>query len=332
MKRLIPLLLAALLLAGCSAGPVSAEKTYFDAFDTVTQITVYAPSAPEAEALIDGAHDELLEYHRLFDIYNTYEGMNNIASINAAAGVAPVEADERIIDLLLFSIEAYELTGGKVNVAMGSVLRLWHDAREAGTYVPDAAALAAAAEHTDISCVIIDEAAGTVYLSDPDMSLDVGATAKGFAAARITAGLTELGASSALVSAGGNVCASGSKPSGAWRVGVQDPFGSGSVCVLGLTDMCAVTSGAYQRYFEVDGVRYSHIIDPDTLMPAAYCEAVTVLCRDSAMADALSTALFNMPVGDGLALVSSLADTEALWIGADGGITYSAGFEAYLVG
>lgn len=134
---------------------------------------------------------------------------------------------------------------------------------------------------------MIDEAASTVYLADPEMRLDVGAVAKGYAVERACRAAEEKGIESLLVSVGGNVRAIGSMDGrgSPWKVGVQNPgMGEGGpqfLCTVGLRDRSLVTSGSYQRYYTVDGKTYHHIIDPETLMPAAYYTAVSVLTPDS---------------------------------------------------
>ena len=137
----------------------------------------------------------------------------------------------------------------------------------------------------------------------------------------------------ALISVGGNVCAVGGREDGTpWRVGVEDPdteSGQGYVAAVDLADASLVTSGDYQRYYEVDGKRYCHIIDPDTGMPAGQFPSVSVLAGDSGMADALSTALFNMSLEEGMDFVESLPDAEAMWVLRDGRIRCSSGFAAY---
>ncbi len=266
--------------------------------------------------------------------------MNNVKTINDSAGIAPVMVDEEILDMLELSLEEYELTDGRVNIAMGSVLSIWHDYREmAKAYpenaqVPDMDMLLKAAEHTDIHLMEIDREESTVYLPDKDMKLDVGAIAKGYAAQRISEKLEAAGVTSALLSLGGNVETIGAKGDGKpWRVGIQNPDPSGGqsyLHALDLEDMCLVTSGTYQRYYEVDGVRYHHIINPDTLMPWDEYLSVTILCKGSARADALSTAVFNMKLEEGRAFIESLEDTEALWILPDGSEVQSSGMGKYM--
>lgn len=336
MKRIIcSLLLFALLLSGC-AGQTEPEKTKYNAtfltlFDTVTTIVGFADSEEEFREVSQSVHDELLEYHQLFDIYNDYEGIVNLKTVNDSAGIAPVTVDRRIIDLLLDCKAYYDLTGGKVNVAMGSVLQLWHEARNDGindpanAKLPEEAALQEASLHTDFDCIVIDEAASTVYITDPAVRLDVGAVAKGWSVQRAA----ENAPSGLLISVGGNVCATGLKDENGtkWIVGVQDPDQSDSYLhTLYLGKESLVTSGDYQRNYAVDGKLYHHIIDPETLYPSAYWRSVTILCDDSGLADALSTALFLLPQEEGQALLDTCG-AMAMWVDAEGTVFYSPGFE-----
>lgn len=333
MRRVFAVFLAiCLLLSGCAwnAGPKKFEKSYFTAFDTYTTITGYANSQQEWNAMADGLYDQLWEYHQLFDIYNEYGGVANLKTVNDNAGIAPVQVDQRIIALLLDCKAYYEATDGLVNAAMGSVLRLWHEARTAGladpanARLPDADALAEAAKHTSWDAVIIDAENSTVYLEDPTMSLDVGAIAKGWATQRVAEEAPE----GTLLSVGGNICATGAKPDGsAWNVGVQDPDNaSGYLQTCKIDRGAMVTSGDYQRYYTVDGVNYHHIIDPKTGYPAQYWRSVTILCDDSGLADMLSTALFLLPMEAGEALLKQYG-AEAMWVNQQGEIFLSDGFD-----
>ena len=337
MKRVCAAVVLCALLCGCAAalageegGQKRYEASFLTLFDTVTTMVGYADSQETFTAQAQQIHDELLEYHQLYDIYNDYDGMNNLKTVNDNAGIAPVEVDARILDMLEFSRELYEETGGRVNVAMGGVLSLWHDAREAGiedpanAYLPDQDALEKAARHADWSNVVIDEEAGTVYLADPDMSLDVGAIAKGYAVERVC----ETAPAGMLISVGGNVRATGPKPDGSpWVVGIENPDGGDFLHTLYVEDSSVVTSGDYQRYYLVDGQRYHHIIDPDTLYPATRWRSVSILCADSGIADGLSTALFTLSQEDGQKLLDAF-DAEALWMTQDGELLYSPGFQA----
>lgn len=313
------------------------EAEFLMLFDTLTKIVAYTDSKEEFTKYSQLIYDNLKEYHELYDIYNDYNGINNIKTINDQAGIAPVKVDQRIIDLIRFAQEWYKKSDGEINIAYGAVLRIWHDYRTAGINDPDNAALPpmdlleAAARHTDISKVIIDVEASTVFLEDPEMSLDVGAVGKGYAVERVSQIAIANGFTSGLLSVGGNIRAIGSKGdrSKPWNVGVQNPDWNSErsdLQIVNLIDLSLVTSGNYERYYTVDGKNYHHIINPDTLFPSEYFSAVTIICEDSGIADALSTSVFNMPFDEGLAFIESLPDTEALWVLNDGVIKYSSHF------
>ena len=337
MKRLFSAILVMLMLfALCSCGekPLARyEGSFLDVFDTITRVVIYSKSEEEANGRFEELHALLAEYHRLYDIYNSYDGINNIKTVNENAGKAPVTVDKKLIDLVLFSKEMHALTGGKTNIALGPVLSIWHEYREAGTEDPASAALPPmealreAAEHADISLVEINEENSTIFLPDEKMSLDVGAIAKGYAAQKAVEAMEEAGVSSMLLSVGGNVCAIGARADGkSWQVAVQEPGGSGTLCTVGVDGLSLVTSGTYQRFYTVNGVDHHHIIDPDTLLPSTYFSSVSVLCGDSGMADALSTALFSMPLDEGMAIAASLEGVDVFWVDAEGNETMTEGF------
>ncbi len=335
--RLMAAALSLLLLDGCAAGTVPGqgprrfEASFLTLFDTVTTIVGYAETEEDFRRTAQQLHDELLEYHQMFDIYHEYAGINNLKTVNDRAGGEPVEVDSRLIDLLVFCRELDELTGGRVDVTMGSVLALWHEARSNGVddpehaALPDSGALKEAAEHTGFHLLEIDREASTLRLTDPLARLDVGAVAKGYAVERVCQNAPE----GLLLSVGGNVRATGPKPGGEpWVVGVQEPDGGKEdyLHTLYVSDSSVVSSGDYQRYYTVDGVRYHHIIDPDTRYPGTRWRAVTVLCDDSGLADGLSTALFLLSQEEGEVLARQCG-AEALWVAADGTLSYTGGFQ-----
>ncbi|MDD5953841.1 MAG: FAD:protein FMN transferase [Firmicutes bacterium] len=337
MKRILCALLVCILLTGCSQKTRQTEEKIYEAtflslFDTVTVIKGAAESKEAFSELAGQLQRELLQYHQLFDIYNDYEGVVNLKAINDRAGEVPVAVDRRIIDLLLDCKRYYELTNGKVNVAMGSVLELWHEERNNGLNDPENAklpkmeSLKEASTHTDFDKVIIDEEASTVFFSDPDIRLDVGAVAKGWSVQRVA----ENAPAGLLISVGGNVCATGPKRDMTpWVVGVQNPSGGDYLHTLYVSSGCVVTSGDYQRCYAVDGKLYHHIIDPETLFPGTFWRSVTIVCDDSGLSDALSTALFLLPMEEGQMLLDACG-AKAMWVDADGNQYYSPGFDALI--
>lgn len=346
-KKILLCILSCLLclqsvgLAGCVTETEKYSTHSFDYFDTVTTITGYAKSQEEFDSVAGGALEELAEYHKLFTIYHRYDGMENLCTINESVEGEhrTVTADPRIIDMLLYAKEMYETTDGTVNIAMGSVLSLWHEYRTEGIDEPWAAKLPPmeklleAAEHTDINALVIDEEACTVTLTDPAMTLDVGAIAKGYAVEMVARSLEEQGVTGYVLNVGGNVRTVGAKGDGEkWTVGIENPEEDSAdayLAYLELSGESLVTSGSYQRYYVVDGTRYHHIIDPVTLMPSEGYVSVSVVCKSSADGDALSTALFCMDHEEGLALIESMHDVEAMWVFPDGTKKESSGFAEY---
>ncbi len=342
MKRILPLLLAvvlALSMTSCAKEKQKFSAHYFDWFDTVTTVTGYEYTQADFDEVCDGLEALLTEYHRLYDIYTLYDGVSNLAYVNRAKGEA-VAVDQKIIDLVELSREVNSLTSGKVNVAMGSILKLWHDARTWGistpedAFLPDYDKLLEASEHTDLSLVITDREAGTIALTDPQLTLDVGAIAKGYATEMAAKYLESLGRTGYVLNVGGNVRTVGTKPDGSkWLVGIENPDTDSSepyIAYLELAGESLVTSGSYQRFYYVDGKSYHHIIDPDTLYPGERYLSVSVVCADSGLADGYSTALFNMDLEEALLLVNSTVGIEAMWVKPNGEQVFSDGFERYI--
>ena len=319
------------------------SEYYFEFFDTVTTITGYTETEEEFKSICEEIKSELNEYHKLYNIYLRYDGINNICVINDVTDGKHniVKVDKKIIDLLLYAKEMYSLTDGKINVAMGSVLSIWHNYRNRGlsdpgnAELPPIQKLEEAKKHTDFSKVEIDEENNTVFISDPEMSLDVGAIAKGYAVERIAEFLINKGVTDFLLNVGGNVRTIGmGKDNEPWKVGIENPDTEKQeekphIEYLKMSDMSLVTSGCYQRFYEVDGKNYHHIIDPVTLYPGEKYLSVSVLTKDSGLGDALSTSLFLMDVEEGKRLVDSLENVEVMWVMTNGEQVYTDGFKNY---
>ena len=353
MKRILSLLLSVLMvlsLSSCAENPIPEEpsvpektkftKSYLDYFDTASTIVGYDVGQEAFDANCAYIEERLEHFHKLYDIYNSYEGVTNIYNINKEAGNAPVKVDEDIIALFEFGMEMYELTGGMTNYAMGSVLRIWHNYRDEGNYDPNNAKLptmeelSAAAEHCSIEDIIIDKENSTVFFADPMLKVDVGAIGKGYATECIAKELEEMGVDNYTLNIGGNIRTIGPKGDGTgWVAGIQNPsdvYGGGFLLKVSFEDLALVTSGSYQRYYYVGETKYHHIIDPETLFPKDMFTSVSILTPDSGIADAVSTACFNLSLEEGMELIESIENTEAMWVEPDGTIHFSSGFEAYV--
>lgn len=333
--------------SGGNGGDPSTKTQYrnyaWSYFDTVTTIQGYVSSSEEFDLIFQDICAELEIYHKLYDIYNQYSGMENLYTINKLydGEHRVVTVDQKIIDMLLYAKELYNKTNGEMNIAMGSVLSIWHDYRSAAEdnygkgELPPMELLQEAAKHTDINDLIIDEENRTVYIADPKMTLDVGAIAKGYAVEMVAQMLEERGISGFVINVGGNIRTVGTKANGdKWLAGIETPFDDDDVpylAYIGLAGEAIVTSGSYQRYYTVNGKRYHHIIDKDTLMPAEGFVSVSIICTSSSDGDGLSTALFCMSLEDGMALVNSLEGVEAHWVLPDGTCIKSDGFSQFEV-
>lgn len=342
MKKLVSVILAFLFLlpfVACTRQTTAQtySKSFNDLFDTASSVSAVDSSQESFDGRFSAMYGILKAYSQKFDIYTDYDGVVNLKTVNDNAG-KPVKVDSDIIELLNYGKSVYADTNGAVNIAMGSVLSVWHDSREnalknpKSATLPDENTLKTAAKYTDINDLIIDEKNSIVMLKSKNMSLDVGAIAKGFVCEKIADYISENKIwQSAVISLGGNVKTVGTKYNDGktkFNIAVENPKGGDYLCTVGASNgLSVVTSGDYQRAFTVGGKKYCHIINPETLMPSEYMSSVTVVCDDSAKCDALSTALFNTSISNGIRIVNSVDGVYAMWVDKNGKITYSNGFE-----
>lgn len=337
MKKILSLVLSFVLLFslfGCTNTKYTKySKSFLELFDTASSITAYDTSQENFDKKYNELYKVIKKYSELFDIYNSYDDIINIKYLNDNAYKEPIEVDKEIIDLLNFSKLAYDVTYGKVNIAMGSVLSIWHNYREDGEALPPKSKLIEANKHTNIDDIIMDNKNSTVFFKDKELKIDVGAVAKGYVCNKIYEYITKNNLwQNAVISLGGNIITVGSKPNGNdFVIGIENPNSNDYLMKVNAKENTSVvTSGSYQRYYTVNGKNYSHIIDPDTLYPAEYFTSVTVISSDSALADAFSTALFCMSYDDGIKLVESNDKIEAIWLDNNGKTYQSSGVKAII--
>lgn len=319
------LLSAMLCLSSCGQKKEPVVKTGFY-FDTMITVTLYGESET-LSPLFEDVFAICERYDALFD--RTAED-SDIARINKAAGT-PVAVHPETLSLIQTACSYAVMTDGLVDPTITPLLTLWGfgDSSASPTIPPDSDTLAEACTHVDYRSIVIDEQAGTVMLTDPDAAIDLGFIAKGFIADQIREYLVSKQVTSAIINLGGNTLLIGSKPDNSpYRVGIQYPFGSTGdiITTLPVRGQSVVTSGVYERFVEADGVRYHHILHPKTGYPVENgLLSVTIVTNSSTNADALSTACFVLGLSDGMELIESLADTEALFITDDYELHYSSG-------
>ena len=300
-----------------------AEISFF-AMDTYMQLKAYGE---EADAAVAAMQDEIMYLDGLF----THTGTeSDVTRINGNAGTA-VPVAEDMMKILRRTGEMSALTGGVLDITVHPIVAGY--GFPTGDYhvlSPDERAELLA--YVDYKSVLLNETAGTAQLERAGMAISLGAVAKGYASNRAAEICGDMGITSALIALGGNIHALGAKPDGSlWRVAVQDPFSDADYAgVLAVEDCAVITSGGYQRYFDIEEngetVRYHHIIDPSSGLPAkSGLESVTIITRDGVLGEALSTALFVMGLDGASEFWRETGGFEAVFITDSGEAHITAG-------
>ncbi len=317
MKRLLCAALTLLtLLSGCSAKPTQQQ---FFAMDTVMLITAYGKNT---EVAVTSA---VARINRLEALLSRTRTGSDVAALQLAAP-KPVALSEDTLQVLRLAQEWGKKTAGAFDVTVAPVTTAWGFGGSGEHQVPSPDKLTELLTLVDGTSLILTET--TAALPRQGIQIDLGGIAKGYAGAQAEQILRSHGIQSALLDLGRNITVIGTKPDGSnWRIAVQDPTNpNGTACVLSLQDCSAVTSGGYQRYFEQDGVRYHHIIDPRTGYPAnSGLLSATVVCADSALADLLSTAVFVLGEQAALELWRTEGGFDLVLITEDGRIVVTDG-------
>lgn len=330
MKGRLSLLLAGVLaagavLTGCGGEQkVSSQSSQVFAMDTVMLLTVYGDQAQQG---LDQAEQTIQKLEKL---WSATDENSEIWALNHSGGNW-VELSEDTREILSRGLELCALTDGALDLTAYSAVQAW--GFPTGAYrVPDEAELEQLVGTIDYTQVELDDNQARL---PEDMSLDLGAVAKGRLGEVLSQDLKELGVTSALLELGGNIQTVGTKPDGSrWRVGIQDPNSQegGYLAIVEVADQAVVTSGDYQRYFEQDGQTYCHIMDPATAAPAdSGVDSVSIVGSDGTVCDALSTALFVMGEEKGAQFWKDHPelDFEAIFVSQDGTIAVTEGLEEH---
>lgn len=317
------MMIIAITFAGCS-GPVSNEPVRKSdmAFDTIIMLTIYDENAEE---LLDKCFEMCRDFENKWS--RTIE-TSEISQINQAGGAAVTVSDETI-ELLRKGVKYSELSGGVFDITIAPVTELWDFKTKPGT-LPDAATIAEAVTHVNYKNIQIS--GNEVTLTDPHAKIDLGGIAKGYIADQLKAYLKSQNVEHAMINLGGNVLTIGTKPDGsAFQIGIQRPFDETGQAFTSVSvrDESVVSSGSYQRYFELNGKIYHHIIDPKTGYPFDHnLLGVTIISEHSVDGDALSTTCFSLGLDKGMELIRSLDEVEAIFITDDYELHYSNPSEA----
>ena len=313
--------------AGQSEEPVYTK--YLFAMDTYFILSAYGPEAEQALAQCEE------KVQALEAAFSVTKNDSDVARINAGKSVAVSE------DTFLLVQEALKLceeTGGALDITLYPVLQAWGFTTDAYR-IPDGQEIEALLEKVDYKGVIADEADLSIQVPE-GAELDLGAVAKGYTGDHLLEILRENGVTSAMLDLGGNVQVLGSKPDGSpWKVAVRNPFnvtGESSyvreIGVLEVVDKCVITSGSYERYFEKNGEKYWHILDPVDGYPAdSGLVSVTVVGDSGVRCDGLSTALFVMGKDEAVNFWRQANDFEMILVTEDGTLYITEGLEESFV-
>lgn len=289
---------------------------------TEVSVLLWHDDVAAGEKLVD---EVFLEVERIDQLMSTYIEASRISAINREAADAPVIAGDELYQLIQRSLDISVLTRGAFDITYDSVGQ-YYDFRKRQR--PDPATVEAERKLINYRFVELDQAAGTVKFRQPGVRINLGGIAKGYVVERGVNILRRRGVSNAIVTAGGDSRLLGDRRGQPWMVGIRDPRNDGQVAIsIPLENEAVSTSGDYERYFEEGDVRYHHIIQPSTGMPASGVHSATVFGPDAVITDALSTSVFVMGVDQGLRLIATLPDYESIVIDDAGRIFYSDGLQ-----
>ncbi|MDQ6733396.1 MAG: FAD:protein FMN transferase [Nitrospirota bacterium] len=321
--------LALAVVTGCLYRPVASAPTMVKRsqmlMGTLVFVTAVAGDVPTAQ---QAAADALKEVRRLEELLSTWIPTSELSHLNDAAGREPVKVSRDTMQVLTRSLQVAQLTEGGFNIAVGPAVQAWSVTEQSN--IPSQEQLDRLFPLVDLSALLLDDAMGTAYLMLAGMRVDVGGIGKGFAADRAVEAMRAAGATGGVVALSGDIKTFGRMPDGeTFLFGIQHPRKETTLlATIELHDEAISTAGDYERFFERDGVRYHHILDPRTLQPARECQSVTVIAKEGVMADGLDTGIFVMGPKRGMELVERLPDVEAVIVDRDGAILVSSGLKA----
>jgi FAD:protein FMN transferase len=287
-KRL--LLVIVLLVSGCSRGPSNQQQTLL-VFGTLLDIQAYTNQPDTFNSAVQSLDKTFQKMHRE---WHAWKGEGELVRLNKAfaAGKA-LSVSPQLTELIGQAKEYAEKSDQLFNPAIGKLIGLWgfHRDEPPGGPPPDAGQIKSLLRSApSLSDVKIQ--GNLISSSNPDVSIDLGAFAKGYALKLAIDELKRLGIGNAIVNAGGDLCVSGRHGDRPWMIGIRHPMGEGVIASVGVSDgECVLTSGNYERYREYEGIRYAHIIDPRSGYPVKHVASATVISRDGGLADAAATAL-----------------------------------------
>jgi len=314
--RLIYLLF--LLLPTCLSADWQKQQAAI--MGTVVTVELWHEDDRQGEKQVEAIMGEM---HRIDALMSSYKPDSELSAVNDGAARAPVTVSKELLALIERALEYSDITSGAFDITYASAGQ-HYDYRN--NRKPNQAQLQAALPAINFHHVKIDRSASTVTFLHPGVRIDLGGIAKGYAVDRGMHILQQAGITTALISAGGDTRVTGKRWDRPWHIGIRNPRDEDNiVSMIPLENSAISTSGDYERYFEEDGVRYHHILDPKTGTSTHEILSSSIIGKSATDTDALSTSVFILGVEKGMQLIESIPDTEAVIIDNRGDMHYSAG-------
>jgi thiamine biosynthesis lipoprotein len=318
--------LMVLLLSGCTTGRLVQKSDYTYLLGTIVKVTIYTTEKEAEEHFVN-------MFQLVSDLENLFSkniDTSDVSKINEMAGKGRIQVDPLTIDLLKRGMDYSEMSNGDFDITIGPLVELW-DIGGTNPKVPTQEEIEGILPKIDYNRLMIYEESQEVELLDGNMILDLGAIAKGYIADKLILYMKENNLEYGIINLGGNIVTLGGKPEGApWRIGLQNPTEERGkeLGVITCKDLSIVTSGIYERYIEEEGVRYHHILNPETGFPFENnIASVSILSRESVDGDGYSTMIFALGLIKGFEAIENAEDVEAIFVTKDNSVYLTSGVD-----
>jgi len=322
--------LALAFTTACSTAPPKLVERTFPSMGSELHLSVWTTDSSKAQASFDSI---AREFHRLEDLMSNWKQGSDIQKLNESAGRQAVPVGTEVRELLRTATQISDWTSGKFDVTFGVMSGLWKfDYQDEDETIPDSNEVTRRRKLINYRDLIVDEKAGTAFLTRKGMAASLGGIGKGYAVDRARDMLRKEGFHDFMIQFGGDMYVSGQSDGRPWRLGIQDPRGAENhvFASIELSDSTFSTSGDYEKFFIRNGRRYHHIIDPATGEPSLGCRSVTIVATNATIADGLSTGVFIMGPDAGMALIEKLPDVEGVIVSSKNEVLVSSGLKGRL--
>lgn len=328
MKKILYVIIFISLLSGCSSKDVYTKDLLY--METFINIKIYSSNSSLVEKSFDKIDDMFNEYDKLSDRYHSYDDIINVDYINKKLPLnKEIKIDSKLYDVLEYSKSYYDKTNKLFNITLGHVIDVWSDYRSGiKKGIPDINELKNSGSIDSEGLVLKGD---NKIVKTSDISIDLGAIAKGYVTELAGDYLESVGLNEYIITAGTSSVKAGKHyDNSIYKIGIINPEKTNELYkIIKGNNLSVTTSGSFNKYFEYEGIRYHHIIDPVSLFPLNHMLSVTVITDDAALGEILSTTLFLMPIDEGIEYLDNFDNVEAIWYGIDGKITKTNGFDKY---